>query len=170
VLRPSVCGAIAWAGLGLLALNGIPCRWPNLRVDWPAILVSLMVVLTPLVSITIPLAVHTVRQRGKLVAEYFSETCRLKVFCIVAVASLLATIVSVVCFRVATEEPPPAWLLAAAPAAAIGLTVNSVLGLLYILLETLHCTGPDARASAPPQPPRGTLAHSYSVVNTKGLF
>ena len=71
--------------IGLLASEIALCPWLDLRFDWPAILVTVVAVLIPLVSITIPLAVHTVRQRGRLVAEYFAEACRLKVFCIIAV-------------------------------------------------------------------------------------
>jgi hypothetical protein len=122
--------------------------WPDLRVDWPAILISLLTVLTPLVSITIPLAVHTVRQRGRLVAEYFLEACRLKVFCVVAVASLLLGIVSLVCLRCSLDAVPSLRAIAAGPSVVLGLTMASVLGLAYILLNTLECTGLKGRVHA----------------------
>lgn len=146
--RPSRTGALVWAGSFVLMLELVLWLRPDLRIDWPAILVSLLTVLTPLLSITIPLAVHTVRQRGRLVAEYFPKTCRLEVFCVMAATSLLLNLVSLVCFRISTDVRPAGWAIALVPSAVLGLTMASVLGLAYILWNTLACTGLEGRTHA----------------------
>jgi len=147
-VRPSVIGALAWSGFGLLTCEALLWLRPDLAIDWPAILTALVAVLTPLVSITIPLAVHAVRQRGRLVAEYYSQTCRLNVFCGVAVAGLLLGIASLICFRLTSDQAPDRWAIALGPSVALGLTVASMVGLAYILFATLACTGPDGRLRA----------------------
>ena len=146
--RPSVAGAVALSAFALLTLQALLWLQRDLAIDWPAILITLVAVLTPLVSITIPLAVHTVRQRGRLVAEYYFHTCRLPVFCGIAVIGLVLSIISLICFRLSSAQAPPPWVIALGPSVALGLMATSMVGLAYILFTTLICTGPDGRIRA----------------------
>jgi hypothetical protein len=102
--------------------------------------------LAPVLSIAIALAVLSIRQMGKTVAEAFSAASRLSVFCKGTVAGLLIAVIGTVILRMGNPTDGPAgWAVAICLGTATGFIIPTVLGLGFILYQAIQCTGPRGR-------------------------
>jgi len=146
----SVGFGIAGAGFSLLVTDSGADKWGDLAL---AVTVPVFVLGISLVAVA-----RSMSEGGRFAVEYLNESCRMRWFCCL---TLVAVLIGVVGRFLCTIEGVPNVVTGAMCAASLGVAIDCLAMLGFVVLETIRCSAPSKSISVVSQYAARKLSYAY---------